>query len=287
MPNIKLVAVDIGGTLIDDNNKIPLKNIETLKGLKELGIKISLITARMFSSTKYISYSIDADYGVFGNGNSVVSLSDSRLVFSSIIPSDDVNKLIMFAKKYNLYIHLSSNFYEGSDEMNYFLLKHNILNQNYPDNLKSNIIMFDDIFDYQIKIDDIVNVIFISEKNMDKIYKMLKKEFSYLSITEYNKNLYENAINKKISYIEVGNFQSTKATGLKILIDKLGIDKDEVLVIGDGINDIEMFEQFPNSGCLANGNELAQENASYISKCTNNEAGVSEIIEHFIKRRSL
>lgn len=287
MANIKLIAVDIGGSLIDDDNKIPIKNIESLKKMKELGIKISLITARMFSSTKYISYSIDADYGVFGNGNSVVSLNNKEIFYSSFIPSSDVIKLIMFAKSNKLYIHLSSNFYEGSDEMNYFLLKHNILNQNYPNNLKSNIVMFDDIFDYQTKIDNIINVIFVSEKNMDKIYKMLKKEFPYLSITEYNKNLYEKAINKTISYIEVGKSCSTKATGLKILIDKLGINKDEVLVIGDGINDVEMFEQFPNSGCLGNGDVRVQEKASYISKCTNNEAGVSEIIEHFIKRRSL
>ena len=287
MSNIKLVAVDIGGTLIDDNNKIPLKNIESLKSLKELGIKTCLITARMFSSTKYIGYSIDADYGVFGNGNSVVSLRDSRIIFSTIIPSDDVNKLIMFAKNHNLYIHLSSNFYEGSDEKNYFLLKHNILNYNYPDSLKSNVILFDDIFNCQMQIGDIVNVIFVSEENMDEIYRMLKEEFPHLAITEYNKNLYESAIDKTISYIEIGKSYSTKATGLKILIDKLGISEEEVLVIGDGINDIEMFEQFHNSGCLVNGDKLAQEKASYISKYTNNEAGVSEIVEHFVKRRNL
>lgn len=287
MTDIKLVAVDIGGSLIDDNNKIPLRNIETLKSLKELGIKISLITARMFSSTKYISYSINADYGVFGNGNSVVSLSDREIIFSSIIPVDDVNKLIVFAKKHDLYIHLSSDFYEGSDINNYFLLKHNILNENYPDSLKSSVILFDDIFDYKVQVGNIVNVIFVSEKNMDRIYEMLKDEFPHLAITEYNKNLYETSIDKVISYIEIGNVYSTKATGLKILIDKLGISEDEVLVIGDGVNDVEMFEQFHNSGCLGNGDESAKKRAKYISKCTNNESGVSEIIDYFIKRRSL
>ena len=51
MSKIKLIAIDIGGTLIDDNNNIPPENIEILKKMKKQGIKIALVTARMLSST--------------------------------------------------------------------------------------------------------------------------------------------------------------------------------------------------------------------------------------------
>ena len=78
MNNIKLVAIDIGGTLITDDNRITQENIETLKKIKSLGIKISLVTARMYSSTKYISKVIDADFGVFGNGCNVMNLKDTH-----------------------------------------------------------------------------------------------------------------------------------------------------------------------------------------------------------------
>lgn len=283
MNNIKLVGIDIGGTLITDDNRITQENIETLKKIKSLGIKISLVTARMYSSTKYISKVIDADFGVFGNGCNVMNLKDFDTYYSEIIPNKIVEELVNFGKENNMYIHLSQLLYETSDQDKYFLKKHNYLNQNYSEELKSNIRKVDDLKKYVKEVNDVVNVIFVSEKNMDKFLDKIKTKFPSLFITEYNKNLYETAINQTINYIETGIKNTTKLDGLKELMKKLNIKPEEILVIGDGDNDVEMFNYFKNSGCLLNGSEKAKKVASYISKKTNNDSGVSEIIKHYVK----
>ena len=61
---ISLIAIDIGGTLLSDDNTITLENIDAIKLAKSKNIKIALATAREFSSTKYISNQINCDYGV-------------------------------------------------------------------------------------------------------------------------------------------------------------------------------------------------------------------------------
>ncbi len=285
MGSIKLIAIDIGGSLINDNNVIPQENIMAIKKAKASGIKIALITARMYSSTKYISCKINADYGVFSNGSIVMNLDNKTPYYDQYIPNNVVMKLIDFARKNDMYIHINRLLWEFSDRKEYFTLKHMILNEKYPSRLKSNVMVVDDLCNYCKNINDIVKVLFVSEKNMDSFKELFEKEFPSLYVTEYYKNSNETAINKIINYIEVGTKPDTKSAGLKRLAKELKLDLDDILVIGDGKNDIELFHDFKNTGCLQNGIDEAKEFASYVSSKTNNEAGVADIIDYFIGRR--
>ena len=285
MNNIKLVAIDIGGTLITDDNIITKKNIETLNEIHTNGTKIALVTARMYSSTKYISNQINADYGVFGNGSCIIDLKTNEVIYSEIISKGLLKELIRFGKKEKVYIHLNRIFYELSDENKYFTLKHKILNRNYPDHLKSNILLVDNLEKYIDENDDVVKVIYVSNDNMDYFLNKFYKSFKNLYVTEYNKNLYENAIDETINYIEVGIKNNDKSNGILRLIQTININSNDVLVIGDGNNDIEMFKKFKNSGCLANGTQDAKKFANYISENDNNNSGLSEIIDYYIKKK--
>ena len=284
MGRIKLIALDIGGSLINDQNIIPDENIKVIKKAKSKGIKIALITARMYSSTKYISNQIKADYGIFSNGSIVMNLKTKNTYYDQYIPNKILMKLIDFAKKTKMYIHIYRLLWEFSDRKEYFTLKHMILNENYPTRLKSNVMVVDDLKDYCKDINDAVKVLFVSENNMDKFKKLYEKEFPNLYITEYYKNSNETAINKVINYIEVGTRPDTKKEGLKLLAKELNINEDEILVVGDGKNDIELFKEFKNTGCLKNGIDEAKKYSSYVSPKTNNEAGVADIINYFIER---
>ena len=72
---IRLVLLDLGGTLLNDNNKISIKNRNMIHKIKKkFNVKIALATARMYSSTKYISKKIKADYAIFSNGSIIIKL---------------------------------------------------------------------------------------------------------------------------------------------------------------------------------------------------------------------
>lgn len=283
MEKIKLIAMDIGGTLLTDNNQISNETIKIITKIKSMGIDVALITARMYSSTKYISKVIDADYGIFGNGSVVMDLKDKKALYFEYLDSNDVEELIIFSKDEQVYMHISRLLWEVSDENKYFALKHKILNKTYPKELKSNVLVVDDLLTYCKKHSDIVKAIFVSEDNMDSFVEKFKNKFPDLYITEYNQNLFEHAINKTINYVEIGRGIKNKADGLKNLINHLGILPDEVLVIGDGKNDIEMFKNFKNSGCPSNGDEEIKKQANYVSNKTNNQSAVVDIIQNFIK----
>ncbi len=282
MRKIKLIALDIGKTLITDQNKITSKNIDSIRKARESGIKIALVTARMYSSTRYISNLIAADYGVFGNGSNIMELKTTHSYYSENIPIDLVLKLIEFANRNKLYIHLNGLTCEFSNENKYFALKHNLLNKNYPEHLKSNIIVTDDLCNY-VKNNPVIKAVFVSELDIEEYIIKIENEIKGIYVNEYSKGLFEAAINKTINYIEVGVKKTTKADGLLHLIDVLNLSKEEVLIIGDGKNDIELFETFPYSGCVSNSILEIKNKSSYVSKFTNNESGVAEIIEYYMR----
>ena len=72
-----------------------------------------------------------------------------------------------------------------------------------------------------------------------------------------------------------------KATGLTAALDELGITADRVVSIGDGENDMALFE---SSGCgvaVANASTIVKRAADLITKATAG-AGVSELIDRLI-----
>ena len=170
-----------------------------------------------------------------------------------------------------------------SDEMKYFNLKHHLLNKNYPNDLKSLCYLIPNLTNY-IKCNQITKIVIVSEKSLDGHIGNLNQIFSKynLFITEYNQNLNEKIIGKIINYIEIGSSNDTKASGLLELVKILNISKNEVLVFGDGDNDIEMFNEFENSVCMSNGSEQAKTLSKYITKKNNNNSGVAEGINYFI-----
>lgn len=280
---ISLIALDIGGTLLSDDNTISKKNIDSIKKAKNQGIKIALATAREYSSTKYISNLIECDYGVFSNGSHLMNISDLNTLKCSFIQTKAVLEIYKYCKENNLYIHLNQETCEVSDEMKYFNLKHHLLNENYSKDFKSSCYLIPNLFDY-IKHNKITKIVIVSEADLEGHINMLSKILNKynLFITEYNQNLDEKIIGKIINYVEIGPSYDTKASGLLELAKILNIPEKEILIFGDGDNDIEMFTTFENSVCMANSSEKIKRLARYITKKDNNNSGVAEGLNYYI-----
>ena len=280
---ISLIALDIGGTLLSDDNTISKENLESIKIAKQNGIKIALATARKYSSTKYISKLINCDYGIFSNGSHLFDLINLKSLRSSLIQTQAVLEIYKYCKENDLYIHLNQETCEVSDEMKYFNLKHHLLNETYRDDLKSSCYLIQNLMEH-IKNNIITKIVIVSEQNLAEHIVQLKQILDKydLFITEYNTNLYETIIDKTINYVEIGSSSDTKASVLLQLGKILNIPPEQILVFGDGENDIEMFTTFENSVCMANGTDKAKTLSRYVTTKNNNNSGVAEGINYYI-----
>ena len=80
--------------------------------------------------------------------------------------------------------------------------------------------------------------------------------------------------------IEIQPSGVSKAKAVEFLADYMNIDREQVLAIGDGLNDLDMLMWAGMRAAVANAHEIVKRNVSYVSKMPYAE-GVRDIIEEF------
>jgi len=86
-------------------------------------------------------------------------------------------------------------------------------------------------------------------------------------------------------YLDVTHPLANKGTALLSLLRYLAIPPSETAVIGDGANDVAMFERAGLSIAMGNAAPEVQKQARYVTSATNNGEGFAEAVERFILRR--
>lgn len=259
MKNIDLVAIDIDGTLIDDNLKVSKNTIDIIKGLKNKGIEVSLVSGRAHGAAKIIMDQIGINLPIISHNGGKVTLEDGKVIRNEKFPISHIKEVLHYAEKNNLFmkVYIDDLFYVTSDnERNRefskrFGVKYQIIENIYKD-------IVDDISLLLLYFDKE-----ITAKELEK-FKDLNVEIT-------------TSIPHAIEFIPKG---ISKAEGLKDLKGHLGIKKENILAIGNSLNDLSMLEFAGIGIAMKNSDLLLLENFDNISKFTNNEEGVYEILKN-------
>lgn len=282
--NIKLVASDLDGTIIDKNNNISEKNFEAVNKIHDFNIDFAVCTGKSYSVSKKICDQFDASYGIFGNGTQIVNLKTGKELMRKTISKEDLLFIITLAKRNNFHIHIYTDTQIISEKLEYMDLRNFVLkNENANDNLSFKII--DNILDYV-------------EKNTLKVFAIVvTSEFDTLSdfkkILSINKNIEsvfinkrgkyrDNIINKDYEYLNISPTNVNKNEALTFLANYLKISKDNILAIGDNINDLEMVKEAGIGVAVNESYDDLKEVAKYVTSSTASEGAFAEAIFKFI-----
>ena len=269
----KIVMVDLDGTLLDDNKNVSNKNIEMInKVYKEKGVIFVIATGKNISDISYITDAIGESinqYIIASNGAVIKNNVKNDYIVKKYLTDEEVINIIDTYKKHNLIGLIQTEKGPVIEDK----LAAEVENVTYAENLK----------DYVLE-NKISNIALITPMGKEEDLKLLKTElenkFSSLASTEVCDFTHtNNGKTFSCKYIDVMKEGSTKANAIKILIDYLNISKEEVIAIGDGGNDIPMFEMAGYKIVMENANESVKSKAEYITD-TNNHDGVAKALEY-------
>ncbi|WP_066874777.1 Cof-type HAD-IIB family hydrolase [Clostridium mediterraneense] len=270
----KLICIDMDGTLLSDKHEVPELNKEMIKEATKQGVKVAITTGRIFTSAKRYSDLIGTDTPIIASNGAYIREKDKdEVIYESNLSKEQFYKILEVIKKYNLNVYFNT-----CDTM--------ITESVIPDNHAYKTMDAELADEYKIK--------FKENADFDKVFDEFKgKILKAICIENENKETLNKAKEEMQKYddLEVvsswhNNFEvmpkgTSKGNAVKILAQMLGIDREEVICIGDSENDLSMIKYAGLGVAMGNALDIVKENADYITD-TNSEAGVGKVIQKFI-----
>ena len=280
---IELIASDLDGTIIDRNHYIPEQNLEALQKIHTQNIPFVICTGKSYSVSKNICDKFHASYGVFGNGTQIIDFRTGKELLKNTLSKKDLLYIVTLAKRYNLHVHLYTDSEVITEKLSYMDLRNFILKSEAADpNLK--FITVKNIIDYISNTPLHVFSAVVSTENSIKDFENLLSVNSNIESTFISKRgIYKDVIiNKDYEYLNIAPTHINKNEALNFLSNYLNIPRENMLSIGDNLNDLEMVKHSGVGVAIANSYKDLQEIATYTTKRDVSNGGFAEAIHKFI-----
>lgn len=276
---IKLIASDLDGTIIDGKNSISQDNLKAIDNLQKKNIPLVICTGKTYALSKDVCKDLNASFGIFGNGSQIVDLTTGNEIVRKALSLNEIESCFSIIKKYDLHVHAYTESSIVTPKLLYMDLRNSIL---FPN--KVHIEIVNSVLDYaRTKNEPILKLIISSPSSLLKVKEELEKvtNLNIMHITKTGKYK-DNVINKEYEYLDISPINVTKGTALEFLSNYLNLDKDNILSIGDNINDIDMFNVSNVSVAVNNACDKVKSSASYISQNSVENGAFAEAIYKFI-----
>lgn len=240
---IKLIALDIDGTLITSDHKVSKATETAVFKAVEKGVHVLLCTGRPPNMCSEFTELLQLNtYLVTASGGEVWS-SNNELLERHLHDSAEIETLWKIGKNIGL---------------NMWIISTNEVFENgaYPEDFHAH---------------EWLKIGFFSD-DKDKLHKMQAELSQYENIE---------ITNSHPSNIEVNPGGVSKAHALKRICKDLDITMNEVMAVGDSLNDFTMIKEAGIGVAMGNAQDLIKEIADYITD-TNDQDGVAKAIEKFV-----
>jgi Cof subfamily protein (haloacid dehalogenase superfamily) len=270
---IRLIGIDVDGTLLDPRGQIPQANIDAIHDAVSAGIQIALVTGRSYPFARPIADPLpDSITLIVSNGAVERGMDGSRVarrlldrhtaraVLDATRPFRESAALV-FDRDADRQVMFETMDWEHPGRKAYWARNQSLIAQSVP---------LEDAL-----VEDPIQVMFNGGVDtMRVLYRALNLEADgfAVSLTEYT--------HRDFSLIDVTAPGATKGRALAWRAAQLGIARDEVMAVGDNFNDLEMLEFAGLPVVMANSVEELKQRGWPITG-DNENAGLAEAIRRF------
>jgi Cof subfamily protein (haloacid dehalogenase superfamily) len=271
---IKLIALDIDGTLLDSHGSVPDANREALSRAIDMGIDIVLATGRRFDFARPIFESLPGPLTLILSNGAIVKTQEGQTLMRNLLPREMARAVLQRAPQHRetaavvfdrpLEGQVIFETVDWSDPRHspYFHANRPFISEIRP---------LEDAL-----VEDPVQVMFTGCcADMRDLFDTLGEDESMYSValTEY--------LHRDFSLVDVVRAGCSKGSALREWTGTRGLSADEVLAVGDNLNDLQMLE-FAGTPVLM-GNALQElKDRGWMVTGTNDEAGVAAALETLV-----
>ncbi len=277
---IKLLASDLDGTIVD-NNQVTNEDLNAINKLNNTDIDFAVCTGKTYSMMRNICNKLNPTYGIFGNGTQIINLKTGEEIKKNVVLNDKAIDCLRIAENEHLHIHIyTEDKIISQQQLKYMAFRNYVL---YRDEVQFKVV--ESLEKYiRGKNPNILKLVLSGEKDLKDVKKQIEEKEDLIAIQIKKYAEYQDKIiNQEYEYLDIVPKHVTKYDALKQLSQYLNIQDEEVMAVGDNINDIDMIKHAGVGVAIGGSYEEVKDVASYITKNTVKNGGFAEAVYKFIE----
>lgn len=272
---VRLIALDIDGTLLDSRWQIPAANRRAIEEAARRGIEVALATGRRYDFAMPVAQQLDCPLTLIVNNGALIRTKDGETRLRHLLPRSTARKVLKATEQWR----------EGAALIFDRQRKKQLMVERVKPNDKLR-------YPYYSRNKEFIGEVKPLERALteDPIQVMLTGEVEAMrqaeSLLRGARFVHEYAIavtryeHKNFAMIDVVHPICSKGFALAEWVAVRGLDRDEVMAIGDNHNDREMLE-FAGIPVVM-GNCVSELRCfGWYETLTNDESGVAAAIHRF------
>lgn len=266
---IKVIALDLDGTLLTNDKKITLENQVAIQKAKEAGIKIVLCTGRPLKGIlpylEELELLGEEDYSINYNGGLIQQTKSGAILYEQAHSKADMQFCYEETQKVGLPLVMID--------------RETVYETTPPENRPSIYPAMQIIPVKQANPSD-----FEDSHTFNKAVLCIEEELLNQGMKELSPAFYERftCVKSRTFLLEVLPKNVSKGNGLIRLAELLGIQLENIMACGDEENDLSMLEVVGFPVAMGNATPEVKAVCSYVTK-TNEESGVAQAIYHILE----
>ncbi len=272
MNDIRLICLDMDGTLLDDDHAtVPQRNVSALRAAAERGAATVISSGRAWDLLQEVDVQLGVTkYAVLSNGAAVLDVTSGEWIYRSCLPDQARVPLIDLLLEWGLPFEV---YCQGK---NYIQLdrKEQVLSCAFTPQFQRILANYSQ---FPANMNDA-----LPAGTVEKIHVFYVPPERHQELVE--RALGWGPLSVTTSFQDNMEFTApgvNKGTAVQALCARLGLGPEQVMAFGDAGNDLELLRWAKWSFAMANATEDAKQAARYVTG-SNHEAGVGMAVERYL-----
>ncbi len=274
---VKLVALDIDGTLLDSHGNLPTENGRAIEETVQRGVKVILVSGRRWSMARQVSAALELTFPVVAhNGALIRSPIDSHRLASCFLKPGLAAEILAHAQDHIKYLVLHRDQDSNGQTVIHPACRKNLLMQAYLGQFPEAVMETEALLPWADA--DLIQIMFGGELTAILEIEEVIQSRALAEKVRLTKTYYPH---KNLGIIDLLDKDCSKRTALEFLAAYYGVTREEILAIGDNHNDLEMLD-YAGIGVVV-ANCVAELKGRGFEETTSNDAGgVAQALRRFI-----
>ncbi|ERI11885.1 Cof-type HAD-IIB family hydrolase [Aneurinibacillus aneurinilyticus] len=283
-----LIAIDLDGTLLNDQNEISEENIKAIQYAQEQGFEVVISTGRAYFDVRRICEKAGLSTFVIGTNGATIHSKDEKRISATTIEKNHVLSILQWLNERNYYYEVFTDkaiYTIRKERENFYNEIQKIKNADIDADTRELVeiaerqldqfgyIFVENYHDILQQEEDFYNILVCSldKKKLEEGCTQFKKFSALTIVSSANHN------------IEITSKNASKGIALERLVSLTNRSLEQTIAIGDSNNDLSMFQKAKYSVAMGNAKDEIKD-ACTMTTLKNDENGVAHAIYQYLDK---